>query len=190
MSPELWKPLFTPFCHQLPERCFGDLPLCARCCGLYLGFTIAAVWLLVRLRTRRRPWLPRTWTWIVASWPVACVADVVLGISYSVGPGNEVRFALGLEAGLGVGILLGLFLRNWFPDVNPAPREWGPFGPFLSAAVIAALVIPQPDGLLATPLLAACFLGMIALHVLFVLAGVRVLELGLRRRRQLMARVS
>ncbi|HYE84960.1 MAG TPA: DUF2085 domain-containing protein, partial [Vicinamibacterales bacterium] len=47
-------------CHQQPERSFfwdgQQLPVCARCAGLYLsGMGGAIAWLAIKLRARGRP---------------------------------------------------------------------------------------------------------------------------------------
>lgn len=56
-------------CHQLPQRSFQwfgfPLPLCARCTGLLLGFTLGALWGLRRFG-RERPSLPRR-RWLFGS---------------------------------------------------------------------------------------------------------------------------
>jgi uncharacterized membrane protein len=56
--PGLWdKARFIGYalCHQLPERSFffheHQSPLCARCTGMYLGFLIGLVFLIIRRRT-------------------------------------------------------------------------------------------------------------------------------------------
>ena len=71
--------LLHPVCHQLPERSFhihGEpLGACARCTGLYIGFTVGvAIW----------PWLPRLATMLagrprwVAVFMVPLAVDVLI----------------------------------------------------------------------------------------------------------------
>jgi len=56
--PGLWEKarvIGYALCHQLPDRSFfiheHQTPLCARCTGMYLGFLIGLVFLIVRRRT-------------------------------------------------------------------------------------------------------------------------------------------
>ncbi len=56
--PDLWdkaRLIGYALCHQLPERSFffheHQSPLCARCTGMYLGFLIGLVFLIIRRRT-------------------------------------------------------------------------------------------------------------------------------------------
>src|SRR5512135_2490511 len=56
--PGLWEKarvIGYALCHQLPERSFfiheHQSPLCARCTGMYLGFFIGLIFLIVRRRT-------------------------------------------------------------------------------------------------------------------------------------------
>lgn len=56
--PGLWEKarlIGYALCHQLPERSFfiheHQSPLCARCTGMYLGFLISLVFLIIRRRT-------------------------------------------------------------------------------------------------------------------------------------------
>ena len=57
--PGLWEKariIGYALCHQLPQRSFFfdevQSPLCARCTGMYLGFLIGLVFLIVRRRTK------------------------------------------------------------------------------------------------------------------------------------------
>lgn len=63
--------IFSPHCHQIPERCFHiaghPLAVCARCLGVYLGFFLGALiypW-------RRRDALPSLAALAVFSLPMA-----------------------------------------------------------------------------------------------------------------------
>src|SRR5260370_15307247 len=62
---------FSTFCHQLPERSFfiagHQFAVCARCTGLYAGFTLAMLlYPLVRpIRTAVTP--PRKWLFVAAT---------------------------------------------------------------------------------------------------------------------------
>ncbi len=56
--PGLWEKarmIGYALCHQLPERSFfiheHQTPLCARCTGMYLGFFIGLIFLIIRRRT-------------------------------------------------------------------------------------------------------------------------------------------
>jgi uncharacterized membrane protein len=56
--PGLWEKariIGYALCHQLPDRSFfiheHQTPLCARCTGMYLGFTIGLIFMILRRRT-------------------------------------------------------------------------------------------------------------------------------------------
>ena len=56
--PGLWEKariIGYALCHQLPDRSFfiheHQTPLCARCTGMYLGFSIGLIFLIIRRRT-------------------------------------------------------------------------------------------------------------------------------------------
>jgi uncharacterized membrane protein len=96
-------------CHQRPERTFHlegvQLPVCARCTGLYFGATVG---LLAGLGWRRRlqargarDWRP----WIVAA---AAPTALTLGLELAGlwAPANAVRALAGVPLGAAVGLLL------------------------------------------------------------------------------------
>ena len=96
-------------CHQLPERSFflagRQLPVCARCTGLYLGVALGLVgWLAVRrVRAGGRQLQPRralTVLWICGVPTAISWATGVLGMWDG---NNATRAMLALPLGLAVG---------------------------------------------------------------------------------------
>jgi len=89
-------------CHQRPERSFhlwgAQLPVCARCAGLYVGAAIAALF-PIRARLRR-----------AGLWLFVAVAPAVVTLIYEwttgVTPSNWIRAATGAIAGVAVMIVL------------------------------------------------------------------------------------
>ena len=65
--------VFSPVCHQLPERSFFfrgfPLAVCGRCLGIYLGFSAGTV-LYPFLYRFNRPRLPATPIFILFSFPI------------------------------------------------------------------------------------------------------------------------
>jgi uncharacterized membrane protein len=112
-------------CHQLPERSFHlagfQLPVCARCLGIYIGVSsgVAYAWTRRRSNRARRRRHHRTqassevrWLAVVAAAPtVLTVALETAGAWY---PSNSTR-AL---AGLPLGILVGLVVMNALATIN------------------------------------------------------------------------
>jgi uncharacterized membrane protein len=97
--------IYRPGCHQIADRCldlgFGPMAVCARCAGLYLGGTLALVWITVS----NRPFRPRpVWLAVVAAPTVLDFAAGQLGLQSL---GNWTRFAVALPVGLLAGLYLG-----------------------------------------------------------------------------------
>lgn len=98
-------------CHQLPDRSFhvgnAQLPVCARCFGLYVGVAIGALaWSVMGIR--RRQSLPRVTTLVVlalAGVPTAfTVMTAVLGVF---DPPNLWRAGLAVPLGAAAGMVVG-----------------------------------------------------------------------------------
>jgi uncharacterized membrane protein len=97
-------------CHQLPERSFfvdgRQLPVCARCTGLYLSAGMGcALWLLTKgtLRWRRVPVRARTALHVVTVAAVPTVVSYVTGISGVWDGSNLARATLAVPLGLAAG---------------------------------------------------------------------------------------
>lgn len=101
-------------CHQLPERSFFwtngvQLPVCARCTGLYLGGLLAVLgWVGLKVRVRGRGWpldpgavLRVT---VIASLPT--LVSVALSAAGVWDGTNVLRAALALPAGLAGGVVV------------------------------------------------------------------------------------
>jgi uncharacterized membrane protein len=101
-------------CHQIPERSFhiagAQLPVCARCTGLYAGGLIGVIAWLARTRSPLAPVAARRALVIAALPTVLTVATTTLGWW---DPGNVTRAMLALPLGLAVGaILAAVFTRE------------------------------------------------------------------------------
>jgi len=97
-------------CHQLPERSFFgagyQLPVCARDTGIYLGFSIAVIVLLVLDRGRRSSELPPAGVMIVLGLFVAVMGiDGVTSYAGLRETTNEIRLMTGLMAGFAIAAL-------------------------------------------------------------------------------------
>ena len=122
---------FSFLCHQIPERSFfiaeHQFAVCARCTGLYAGFTLATfVYPLVRsLRLIEAP--PRKWLFMAAA-PLAI--DFTLGFLGIWENTHFSRFATGTLLGA-VAVfyvmpgLMDLSLREWRSTKGPAGRKTG-----------------------------------------------------------------
>jgi uncharacterized membrane protein len=100
-------------CHQLPERSFfldgHQLPVCARCTGLYLGAIGGLVaWPAVRVLRGWRGWTPtpRTAAWWVAAAGAPTVVTFATGVLGVWDGSNVIRAALALPFGLAAGAVV------------------------------------------------------------------------------------
>ena len=117
-APLLWTPLATLLyaagsliCHQLPERSFhvqgSQLPVCARCVGLYGGGALGSVVGMTLLwktlfRNAFRPWrvMPARWHWagtLIAAIPT--LATFVLEWGFGWGISSSMRALAAVPAG-------------------------------------------------------------------------------------------
>jgi uncharacterized membrane protein len=105
-------------CHQQPERSFhhgaSQLPVCARCLGLYAGATMgvlgwAAAWVRRRHATARTP---NRFARVRPGLLLAAVPTVITVSTAWLGlwdPANDVRFALALPLGAAAGVVVAAF---------------------------------------------------------------------------------
>ena len=117
---------FSYVCHQIPERSFfiaeHQFAVCARCTGLYAGFTLATVlYPLIRsLRQIEAP--PRKWLFIAAA-PLAI--DFTVGFLGIWDNTHSSRFATGALLGAVAVLyvmpgLIELSMREWKSTKEPA----------------------------------------------------------------------
>jgi uncharacterized membrane protein len=96
-------------CHQLPERSFhlwvAQMPVCARCTGIYVGAAIAAVLVPGALALHRS-------RLILALAGLPTVATLVFEWTTGVTPSNGIRFAAGLPIGVAVAWLVRAAAEN------------------------------------------------------------------------------
>ncbi len=101
-------------CHQIPERSFhlagAQLPVCARCTGLYAGGLIGVIAWLARTRRPLAPAAARRALLIAALPTVVTATTAALGWW---DPGNATRAMFALPFGLALGaIVAAVFTRE------------------------------------------------------------------------------
>jgi len=105
-------------CHQQPDRSFhidgGQMPVCARCSGLYLGAGIGVVLAGLRARTLRQvsrqasPVL----RWVVLAAAVPMGLSVVAEVVGAVPSGGVLRAASAVPLGVAVTWVVSLVIRG------------------------------------------------------------------------------
>jgi uncharacterized membrane protein len=105
-------------CHQRPERSFylwsHQMPVCARCTGIYAGAALAVVLSpMVRTLQRRLGGSPRADTWagpyaatVLALAALPTISTLIYEWTTGVTPSNAIRAASGLCLGIGVAALI------------------------------------------------------------------------------------
>ena len=103
-------------CHQRPDRSFhlagAQLPVCARCTGLYLGAALGLVAWAVAAERRWRPWTRASAVAAIAASgaPTALtVATAWLGV---LDPPNAWRAALAIPLGAAAGCVAGAMITD------------------------------------------------------------------------------
>ena len=189
-------------CHRLLDRSFvidgHQLPLCARCTGMYLGMLIGTLFLIVRRRTRasRLPLRPIIVTLVGF---IAIMGIDGLSSTISVIPNapqlwpttNFLRITTGTLYGLAISMLFPPYLNLavWSQLTGDRTlKDWRELLPMLIVATVAiAIVLAQPDWLL-YPIALISIGGALALlsliNSIFVLSALK-LENAIGRWRQL-----
>jgi uncharacterized membrane protein len=106
-------------CHQMPERSFSfggvQLPVCARCSGIYIGIIITLIMLFTLYRGAQRSGLPG-----IAFYFGAALATVSIGID-------------------GIGSYMGLYHTNNFMRVLTGIMFGAAMGPVIYAILVESL---------------------------------------------------
>ena len=126
--------LGSSLCHQLVERSYFidgfQMPLCARCLGLHLGFLISAAIILAR-RDPRLSGLPSLRSLVALGLiMLPAMADVVLSYTGIVDTDNSRRAVTGVLFGTALAFLLVPFIRSLLTASGPkgaslgSPSHW------------------------------------------------------------------
>jgi uncharacterized membrane protein len=106
-------------CHQLPARSFhlwaAQMPVCARCTGIYAGAAIAAVVVLTSFDRRLRHDNPRM---VVALAALPTAATLAYEWTTGVTPSNWIRAVAGACLGAAVAIVVLLHAPERVREVN------------------------------------------------------------------------
>ena len=105
-------------CHQQPNRSFyidgGQMPVCARCTGLYLGAVIGVTWdgLRVRNWSQVARLASSTLRWVVLAAAVPMGLSVVAEVVGGVPSGGALRAASAVPLGVAVTWVVSLVIRG------------------------------------------------------------------------------
>ncbi len=90
-------------CHQIPERSLkmGSLilPICSRCCGIYIGFFICAIFMFLIFRKRESDLPPLYILIILIIFIGSTIADGLLSYFSVIETNNIARFVTGVLSG-------------------------------------------------------------------------------------------
>jgi uncharacterized membrane protein len=98
-------------CHQLPDRSFhvagSQLPVCARCLGIYAGITVvAALGCVAWVREPLRRWPAARFRWFAAIAALPTVVTVVAEWGGGWATSNAVRAIAGASLGMGAALVV------------------------------------------------------------------------------------
>ena len=122
-------------CHQIPERSFHlagfQLPVCARCLGIYVGVLVGSAHAWTRAATgqpapARAPWVSRRVAVLAACPTLVTVALETAGAWY---PSNVTRAIAGLPLGVLAGLVVAGALATLHYDECVPPRPTAPNPP-------------------------------------------------------------
>lgn len=164
-------------CHRIDLRSFhlGDraLPMCARCTGMYLGSSVAFLFLAARGRALAGQF-PRRW--ILAVFCVLAAAFAVDGLNsyltffpgapHLYVPNNTLRLLTGTGLGLGLGALVvpGFNQAVWTRvDGSRSLASWTDLGLLLLTALGVDLLVLTENPLVLYPLALVSSLGVVFL---------------------------
>jgi uncharacterized membrane protein len=123
-------------CHQIPERSFYiagfQLPVCARCIGIYAGVAAgAARYLWIRGRSERsvRAMAPRTARWLAVVAAAPTLTTVALEMTGVWQPSNSTRAIAGALLGFLIALVVMNALATLHYDECVPPRPTVPKPP-------------------------------------------------------------
>ena len=156
-------------CHQIPERTifFGNIamPLCSRCTGIYIGFTISILLMLILFR-KRESGFPPTYIIILSFiFIIHTVSDGLLSYLSIYNTNNIIRITTGYLFGMGIALMLYPVFSYQFYSEPLDKKIFGTARQFvfliLVSIAIIATVILKPH------ILGAFYYYLSSLSVLF-----------------------
>jgi uncharacterized membrane protein len=164
-------------CHRIDLRSFhlGDraLPMCARCTGMYLGSSMAFVFLVARGRMLAGQF-PRRW--ILAVFCILAAAFAIDGLNsyltffpgvpHLYAPNNTLRLLTGTGLGLGIGVMVvpGFNQAVWtHVDGSRSLTSWADLALLLLAALGVDLLVLTENPLVLYPLALVSSVGVVLL---------------------------
>ncbi|HLF26750.1 MAG TPA: DUF2085 domain-containing protein [Anaerolineae bacterium] len=164
-------------CHRIAERSLiiagQQLPLCARCTGIYLGALTGWLWLIARRRTRAAQLPPRPITLALIGFIVLMGVDglnslmmLIPGFPHLYETENWMRIFTGSLYGIALSTLLTPYITlTWWRDPTGERTLKGPGELLLLVNIAAALALAALTGasFLLWPLVIASVVGVVGL---------------------------
>ncbi len=182
-------------CHQIPDRSFfvdgEQLPLCARCTGIYLGFLVGLVGMALLGKLGAALWPPRALAITLMLLMLAMVGD---GFNSLVGslpepfqayrPTNLLRLTTGISAGTSLALLLIPLVNDALWARRDMSESVSDLGELAGIAVIAALVATLVYSEHPVTLIPVSLLGTAGVLATLGAAGTALAATLLRRERR------
>ncbi len=138
-------------CHQLPTHSFflggQQLPLCARCTGIYLGFMVGIAGMALLGKLGATLWPPRAVTTVLMLSMAMMIGDGFNSLTASLPEGfqayqptNLLRLVTGIAAGTSRALLLVPLLNDSLWAKRELTESVSDFGELAGFIIIAALV--------------------------------------------------
>lgn len=169
-------------CHQIPARTIaigsGFLPICARDTGIYLGFFISFLFLLVADAGRRQNELPSKWVLSIVFFSIGALA--LDGFSSYLGwreTTNTIRLATGLICGFSLPLLLfpvfnyQVWRRSSFESI--LKKKWE--NVVLLLIAVLTFVVVELVQAVKLPLFADIASSVVALSIIFTFVVINLI---------------
>lgn len=188
-----WTPAerFTFFghglCHQMPGHSYTiggvQLPLCARCSGIYLGALLAVVWYIVRGKgtSGTLPTMPILLAMLSSfvflgidginsyvNFTVNTMGGSLFGLEPLYQPQNLARILTGMFLGITIATLLMSVVNTalWErPSPKPLVSGWGELAAMLGTGVVIALFVNAQIAWTGQPISFVIGLGLLAVFL-------------------------
>ncbi len=163
-------------CHRIPERSLfidgHQLPLCARCTGIYIGLLVGWLWLIARGRTRAAQLPPRPLTMVLIGFIAVMGIDglnstaMLVGLPHLYETENWMRLFTGSLYGIAISALLTPYVTVTLwrePTGRRTLHGWGELLLLVNVAAVLVMLALTRASILLWPLVIVSMVGVVGL---------------------------